>query len=300
MRTSFALLLLLPQAALASWPEDVTPSAMTEFEGTPQLDRQQVGRMYHQLIAEVGTMVANKPLLPAKTVGINGWEVGYHMQWVFNEAKDRCGGLIDGGAVPDDYCGVSPWQLAHQEEDHLPYQWIPTFMARKGLPFSSEIGFQAGWIGMSRTGVFGGYGRLALVEGYKPWPDLTLQVGYSGYVGNDEIEVGTMDLGVTLGTTAYTGKLAGVHHGSISPWANFMLLRVASSYHLDDETAQDVGAQTFQGGAVAASEGALKPMAIPQVAVGWQVTSQNLHARVGLSWAPSTIPTLNTGMGMTF
>ena len=295
-----ALLLLFPANAVAAWPEDVTPSAMTEYGGEAQLQSQELGKMYQQLIAEVGTMVANKPLLPAETVGFNGWEVGYHMQWVFNEARDRCGSLIDGSNVPNQYCDTSPWDLAHQKEDNLPYQWIPTFSARKGLPWSTEVGFQAGWVGMSNTGVFGGYGRIALIEGYKPWPDITLQAGYSGYVGNRELAVGTMDLGVTIGTTAYTGSLPGIHVGSISPWANFTLLRVSAGYKLDDDVAADIGAQTFRGGSAAVGTDSVAPMAIPQVAMGWQVTSQNLHARVGLSWAPSTIPTLNTGMGMTF
>lgn len=293
-----ALIALCPTAALAAWPEDVTPSAMTTFDGQAQLNSGNLGKMYSQLVAEVGTMVANKPLLPAETLGANGWEVGLTGDLAFNEARDRCGALYDGSATPNAYCGVSPWQLAHQEEEQLPYQWIPGFSARKGLPLSTEIGFNAGWIGMSNTGTFGGYGRVALVEGYKPWPDISLQVGYGGYVGNRELQVRTMDLGVTIGTTAYTGSLPGIHVGSISPWANFSLLRVTSKPVLDEDVADDIGAKAFMGGTT--EQGAVAPIALPRVAVGWQVTSQNLHARVGLAWTPQTIPTLSTGIGTTF
>jgi len=282
----FALALVVPGTANAQWPEDVTPSAMTEYDGEAILDAKYLGRNYRQLVAEVGTMVANKPILPAETVGVNGWEYGFYMQWVFNEAIDR-------GGDP------SPWSLAHQEEESLPYQWIPTFSARKGLPLSTEVGLSGGWVGMSNTGVFGGYGRVALVEGYKPWPDLTLQLGYSGYVGNSELEVGTMDLGVTLGSTYYTGALPGVHLATVSPWANFTMLRVSSASTLSEEEQLAIGAKQFQGGRRATKDAA-DPIAIPQAAIGWQITSQNFHARVGLSWAPETIPTLNTGMGMTF
>ncbi len=289
LRSSLPLVLFavgLPNSALAAWPEDVSPSSMAVQDGEVMLDSKLLAPHYEQLMAEVGTMVANPAILPAETLGQNGWDYAFTMQFVFNEAHDRGNEL-------------SPWNQAHQKEDQLPYQWIPTFSARKGLPLSTEVGMNAGWVGMSNQGVFGGYGRVALLEGYKPWPDLSLQLGYSGLVGNNELEVGTLDMGVTLGSTYYTGALPGVHMAAVSPWASFSMLRVSAASKLDDDTQTSIGAQDFVGKG-RATDGALSPIAIPQVALGWQIVSQNIHARVGLSWAPQTIPTLNTGMGFTF
>lgn len=282
----FLLAAVLPGSAWAAWPEDVTPSAMTVHNGEAQLDSTALGETYEQLMAEVGTMVANPAILPAETLGQNGWDYSFAMQFVFNEARDRKN--VD-----------SPWLQAHQKEDQLPYQWIPTFSVRKGLPLSTEVGFNGGWVGMSSQGVFGGYGRVAVLEGYKPWPDVSLQLGYSGLVGNNEIEVGTLDMGVTLGSTYYTGSLPGVHMAAVSPWVNFSMLRVSAASKLSDDLKSDIGAQDFASGK-RATEGALAPIAIPQVAMGWQIVSQNIHTRLGLSWAPNTIPTLTTGMGFTF
>jgi hypothetical protein len=274
------------------WPEDVTPSAMLVYEDEVQLQPDVLGLQYEQLIKEVGTMVSNKAILPAETVGAYGWEFDFRMNWVFNEAINRVDAR--GNTIP------SPWDMAHQKEDSLPYQWIPSFGARKGLPWSTEVGASAGWIGMSNTAMVTAYGRVALIEGYKPWPDVTLQMGYGGYVGNSELEVGAFDMGVTLGSTYYTGRIAGAHNAQVSPWANFTMLRVSSASKLDASTQNALGAKYYKSGRTAASAGAVPPMAIPRVAAGWQITSQNMHARVGLSWAPDTIPTLNTGMGMTF
>ena len=281
----FLLALALPSSAWAVWPEDVTPSAMQIQGGELLLDSAVLGESYEQLMAEVGTMVANPAILPAETLGQNGWDYSIAVQFVFNEARDR---------KNED----SPWLQAHQKEDQLPYQWIPTFSVRKGLPLSTEVGSNGGWVGMSNQGVFGGYGRVAVLEGYKPWPDVSLQLGYSGLVGNNEIEVGTLDMGVTLGSTYYTGSLPGVHMAAVSPWVNFSMLRVSAASKLSDDVKSDIGAQDF---ANANRElDAPPPIAIPQVAVGWQIVSQNVHTRLGLSWAPDTIPTLNTSMGFTF
>jgi len=287
MHRLLPLALLCPLTAHAVWPEDVTPSSMLVHDGQAQLNSANLGVQYEQLVKEVGTMVGNQAMLPAETVGAYGWEFDFRMNWVFNEAIDR-------GNDP------SPWLMAHQEEDALPYQWIPGFGARKGLPWSTEVGATAGWIGMSNTAMVTAFGRVALIEGYKPWPDVTLQIGYGGYVGNPEMEVGAFDLGVTLGSTYYTGRISGAHNGQVSPWANFTVLRVSSASKLDQATQLALGAKHYQGGRAASTSGALPPLVVPRVAVGWQVTSQNLHARVGLSWAWDTIPVLNTGMGMSF
>lgn len=291
-RTLFVAILLTPMQALGAYPEDVTPSEMVDFLGEPVQDAKLLGKEYEQLIKELGTVVANKPMSPAETLGEAGWDFGYYMQFVFNEARDR-------GGDP------SPWERSHQETNPLPYQWIPTFAARKGLPLSSEVGFNVGWIGMSNTGVVGGFGRLGLVEGYKPWPDVSVNIGYSGYIGNEELELGVLDMGVTLGSTWATGNIVGVNSAQISPWANFTTLRIKSAPNLptDEDGRCDIcdaiGATTYKGGKIQ-EEGTVAPLVVPQANIGFQIVSKNIHTRVSIAWAPSTIPSLNTGMGMTF
>jgi hypothetical protein len=277
------LVALLASAALAAWPEDPSLSNMLEHDGVKVVDTALLSEDYQSFVAELGTAIANKQILPASTTGTYGFEFAMHNTFVFVDAADR-------------ESEISPWDRAVPDEDSEPYLFIPTFSARKGLPLSTEIGGSIGWVGMTRTGLASVYGRVAIVEGYKPIPDLTLHIGYSGYIGNDELELGVMDMGVTLGTQIAVGSAPGMNTGRFEPFANFTVLRVTASPTVDDRVLESVGAVTFRKRDI----DALPPIAIPQVAAGFQITNGNVHFRLAGSWAWSTLPTGTVGMGFTF
>jgi hypothetical protein len=283
-----ALLLLLgsvlPSTAHATWPEDVSPSNMTEFGGVLVVDTELLSESYRQLVMELGSMVANKPTMPAETVGVHGFAFDVGTTFMMTEARDR-------GGEP------SPWDRAHGDESAAAYHVIPTMSARKGLPLSTDVGMTAGWIGGSSQGYLSGYGRVAIFEGYRPLPDVSLQAGYGGYIGNDELDVSTLDLGVTVGTTAPIGHLPGINTGQISPWANFTTMRVSANPNLDEDTALAIGAIRYQR---SKTEEFQAPIVVPRFGGGVQVTSSNVHLRISASWAPATIPELSTGVGFTF
>ncbi|MEZ4318709.1 MAG: hypothetical protein R3F61_14440 [Myxococcota bacterium] len=277
------LVALLASGALAAWPEDPSISNMVEHDGVKVVDPAVLSADYESLVAELGTAVANKQVLPASTTGTYGFEFALSNTLVFVDAIERDS-------------EISPWDRAVADEDSEPYLFIPTFSARKGLPLSTEIGGSIGWIGLTRTGVASVFGRVALVEGYKPLPDLTLHVGYSGYIGNDEIELGVMDMGVTLGSQFAVGSSPGMNTGRLEPFVNFTMLRVSASPTVDTRTLETVGAATYRRG----DPNALKPIALPQVAAGLQITNGNVHFRLAASWAWQTLPTGTVGMGFTF
>ncbi|MCB9674210.1 MAG: hypothetical protein H6737_03785 [Alphaproteobacteria bacterium] len=277
------MLALLLATAQAAWPEDPSLSNMVEHDGVKVVDSALLSASYEELVAELGTAVANKQILPASTTGTYGFEFAIHNTFVFTDAKERDS-------------EISPWDRAVPSEDAEPYLFIPTFSARKGLPLSTEIGGSIGWIGLTRTGLASVYGRVAVVEGYKPIPDLTLQIGYSGYIGNDELELGVMDMGVTLGSQFAVGSSPGMNTGRFEPFANFSLLRVSAAPTVDTRVIETVGAATYRRG----KPDALPPIAIPQVAAGFQITNGNVHFRLAGSWAWSTLPTATAGMGFTF
>lgn len=278
-------LLLLPDAQ-AGWPEDVAPSTMDELGGVREFDRDLLRDSWTQLVKELGTMVANKPVNPTATTGIYGWEVSMYTQFVMTEGRDR-------GDDP------SPWMRVHPEEDPQPWHVVPTLGVRKGLPLSTEVGANVGWIGRTRTGTVGGYARVAILENTQPWPDITLQAGYAGYIGNEELQLGVLDLGVSMGTTWFTGMMPGAHNAAVSPWVSFSSLRVHANPTLDDDTLDRVGAVGFRK-ARSPEDDALAPLILPQIGGGIQIVSRNVHARIAATWAPATIPTLSTGMGVTF
>jgi hypothetical protein len=283
------LLLLSAPTARAAWPEDVDLASMLDQDGEAVVDREVLGQSFRQLVTELGTMVSNKPTTPADTLGIYGFDVDLSSQFVLTEARDRKG-------------EPSPWARAHRDENSAPYHLLPTFSVRKGLPMSTEVGGSIGWIGGSSSGFAGGWARAALFEGYKPLPDLSFKVGYSGYVGNDDLDCGVLDLSVTLGTTSAVGALPGINTAQISPWATFTTLRVSANPTLDPVVENDIGALRYARTRPGEEEEdtTAPPIAVPVFGGGVQFTAASAHLKVAASWAPATVPTVSTGFGFTF
>lgn len=278
-------LLALSSSARAAWPEDIDLYSMLDEDGESVLDREVLGRSYRQLVMELGTMVANKPTTPADTVGAYGFDVDFSTQFALTEAHDRAG-------------EPSPWTRAHRDERAAPYHVVPTLTIRKGLPLSTEVGASLGWIGGSSTGTFGGFARVAVFEGYKPIPDVSLKLGYAGFIGSDQLDCGVLDLSVTLGSTYAIGRIPGINTGEVSPWLTFTTLRVSANATIDDAVENDIGALRYSRTPKEDDDEA--PIAIPQAGAGVQFVSGNAHVRVGAAWAPATIPTLSTSFGFTF
>jgi hypothetical protein len=284
MTASVLWLMMMPDAT-AAFPATVQPSGMSDQGGEVVLDPELLGDSWRGLVKELGTAVANQPITPAASLGLYGWEVSASSQFWFIQAKERDGEL-------------SPWDRAWADEDPPEYLVVPTIGIRKGLPLSTEAGFNVGWVAGSSTGIVQGYGRLAVLEAYRPAPDLSVQVGYSGYIGNDEVELGVLDLGITLGTTALTGTIPGVNSAEISPWVNVSTLRISASPRgIDPDVLDDIGAVPFRRGV---EEDLEAPLVLPRLGAGIQVVAQNVHVRMVVTWSPSTIPVASAGMGFTF
>lgn len=279
--------LLLSAPAWASWPEDVDLYSMTEQEGVPQVDTEILGESYRQLVMELGTMVSNKPVTPADTLGSDGFDVDVSTQFVLTEARDRLG-------------EPSPWMRAHADEASAPYHLIPTVGVRKGLPMSTEIGGSMGWIGGSSTGVVGGFARVAILEGAQPLPDVSLKIGYSGYVGNDQLDCGALDLSATIGTTRPVGRLPGVNSGQISPWFTFTTLRVSANATIDEDVEDRIGAIRYAKKTEEGEENQAAAIPLPMFGGGVQFVSGGAHLRLAVSWAPATVPVVVSGFGFTF
>lgn len=281
-------LFLAVTTAHAQWTEDVSLSGMTEHGGVTVVDTDLLGLVYRQLVGEIGAFTANKPVHPAKTLGQYGWEFGVDNTIAITTTWASSG-------------QVSPWARAAEDETPQTFHWIPAVHARKGLPMSTEVGFNAGWVGETRQGIVGGFGRVGVLNGYRPAPDITLQLGYSGYIGNDELEVGVLDLGATIGTTVGMGGVPGVRHGQFMPWFTFSSNRITASPVLDEGVAADIGAVPFGGKRKAAADEDVQPAIIqPTIGGGFQVVSGNIHFRASAAWSWDSIPTISTGAGFTF
>ena len=226
MRCAPALVLLLaaPQTALAAFPERLSVLAMEDFDGarTESFEGDDyVAAGWKQVVLELGSTVSNKPVAPARTLG----PAGFHVD-VGTTFAHLPGRWLD-GSTPDG------WELMDPDEEAPALLYVPTVHVRKGLPASLEVGANFGWLGSTETGIVGGYGRIGLLEGYPKFPDVSLQAGYSAYIGNDEFELGAMDFLANIGYTLPFGPVEGIHTARFSPFVSFGLTRIHATPRVD-------------------------------------------------------------------
>ena len=66
---------LTPTAAQAAWPDDVSLSALATTNGQPVTNPAASRQAYETVVRELGTAIANKPMAPANTLGLSGFDV---------------------------------------------------------------------------------------------------------------------------------------------------------------------------------------------------------------------------------
>jgi hypothetical protein len=288
MRRLAFVALLMSTSAEAAWPEDVSISSMTSYEGITIVDRDALSTSYTQLIRELGVAVGTRSVLPADTLGIRNFEIVADTTVSFNSPK---------GTSAD----PSPWQRAHTDNDPGAVLYAPGFTMRKGLGFSTEIGVSARWLGNTRQAVVHAFVRAAVVEGYKPWPDVNLHLGYSGYIGNDELELGVFEAGITLGSKFAFGSINGPRTAKISPFVDVTMLSITATPRVDDEVVSSIGATTFgkRGGDadLAPVSGAL---VVGQFSGGFQLIAGQVSFRVSGGWTSGTMPFVASSLGFTY
>ncbi len=268
--------------ALAAYAvnDDLTVSGMVDHGG--QRVTVDMSDDYQQLIRELGTMVSNKPLYPTKTLGASGFDLSFSNTFAFISQTGADG-------------GPGPWQRADVDEDIAnSYLFVPQVSARKGLPLSMELGASGGWIGVSHQGVFGGWGRIGLIEGYKPYPDISLHFGYAGFVGNDEIELGAADAGVTFGSGFAFGSFPGINNAVFQPLLDASIVRIAAYPSISDSVAQATGALPI---GASRHDNSLPAIWQPQFSGGFQLVNGTVLFRAIGSYAPGSIASLTLGMG---
>ncbi len=287
MRT-FTLALFWSGTAFAGDFDDITVSQLGTWDGQAVTDTTVTGEAYAEVVKSLGVAIANKALLPAETLGVTGFDVSLTNNATFIRAFDA-----------DD---PTAWQRVSTDGDPTRVIWVPSLGVRKGLPFSLEVGGNVGYLAFSRQTVVGGYGRWALIEGYRSFaPDLAVQVGYTRYVGNDELQMGVMDASATIGYTLGISQLAGINHGTFSPFLGVGLNRINASLRLSDFDQDALGVHSLPcyenaDGVEVCDEG-YSPLAL---SLGFQVQSNDLYARLGGAWTPGTLPTTSFALGISY
>ncbi len=290
------VLFALPTSAWAASPNRLSVWAMGDYDGarTEAIGGEDyVATGWSEVALELGSTISNKPAAPARTLGAAGFHVGLVTTFAH----------LPGRWVNSDY--PDGWELMAQDEDPMPLLFVPTVQIRKGLPGSFEVGANFGWIGMSETGVVGAYGRVALVEGYKILPDVSLQAGYSAYVGNDEFELGAMDFSANVGYSLPFGPVAGIHTAKFSPFINLGLTRIHAAPRVDlvgsrleDRVTELTGFETATTDPDAAQFNAT--YAPFSFAGGFEVQSGEFTFDLTSGYAVGGAVTFNLGLGFTY
>ena len=283
------LLTLVATAFGAAWPDDVDLTQLGYYNDDPVLDPSQNTEDYRTVVQELGVAIANKPIQPAETLGINGFEVGVATTIAFHSNKAPEFGL------------PSPWDRVDVDGDARNALWIPWLMVRKGLPLSTEVGVNMGWLGFSRQTVFGGYGRVAPLEGYRQAPDVAFQLGYAGYVGNDQLELGAMDWSGTLSYSLPFGSLLGINSASFSPFIGAGQVILHAEPRLDGDLAQALGVTSVSGFKnTDAYDVTDDDWRRPRIHGGFRIVSRTFHFKLASTWTPQVMPEVHVGMGATF
>ncbi|MBN1336596.1 MAG: hypothetical protein JXB39_11615 [Deltaproteobacteria bacterium] len=282
---TLALLLVLTPGVAVAASHDVTLSRLGEWSDWP-LYPTDVTDAYTVVVNELGLAIANKPVAPAETLGIYGFDLGVSSTVAFISSHD------DSAGQP------GPWSRVDPAGDPAAVLWIPWVHVRKGLPLSLEVGANAGYLAFTHQTAVGGYGRWGLVEGYAPIPDLAIQVGYAGYVGNDELELGVMDLSATVGYTVPFGSIVGIHQARFSPFLGVGSHRIHAAPRLGAERQASLGVSEVSG----FQRSKVYDPAFEHTTVdgGFCIWSSDFQLRLAATWTPGSLVTLTGGLGFAY
>ena len=207
---------------------NLDPSSMGNWSGKDYTAQDQIQQGFNIVSKQLGMAIANHPHAPS-SMGIHGFEMSLENNIAFIDAKD----YLDGSP--------SPWNLAFSDEDAPQSLWLPTVNVTKGLPLSFEVGLRTGVIPHDTGSLFGSYLRFSPVEGYHKAPDITVQVGYSGYIGNSEMAVGTMDTSIAIGKSIPFGPLTGVNSSVMRPYIAAGMYKMRVDPRLTEKETESLG-----------------------------------------------------------
>jgi len=278
--------LLMSNSALAGYPDDVSLSQLESWNGEAFTDSSTLGFAYSAVVKQLAVGIANKPLTPAETLGVHGFDVAFTSGITFIDAHS------------DESSEPAPWQRVHPEGDPTRVMWVPGLTARKGLPFSLEMGANLGYIAFSNQTVFGAYGRWAFLEGYRDFPDVSAQLGYSGYIGNDELDLGVMDASMSVGYTVPFGHLAGISSATISPYIGAGVMVITASPILSESAMNDLGIAPVSG--FPKSENNAEGYVPPALHAGFRLLSGDVQFSLATTIALRVAVTMDGAIGFVF
>ncbi len=280
-----AALLLTSGPAAAAFPQDVTLSQLDTYKGVSFTNYTDISAAWHQVARDIGTGIANQPV-GASTLGLDGFDVGLGTRLTF----------VDGHRYQG---GPTAWERVREGNQGSGALFMPGVHLRKGLPLSFEIGGQLSWLGFTRQGVVGFYGRFAPLESFDKAPEVALQVGRSGYIGNDELSVSTNDAHLVVGKTVAFASTRGARTSTVHPFVGFGMNWIKATPRLPAERLEDleIGALGPSKKDTATYDPDMRQMV---ATAGVRIVSGDVGLRVNASLPFASVPSLETSFGYVF
>ena len=181
---------------------------------------------YQALTSELVFALAPRPLAPAETLGISGFE--FSLVSTTADINDSADYWIGQPGTPV-FEGVLP---SHGGRGVPKAFWVPTIHLRKGLPMSSELGVNAAYLAWSEMTMLGIDGKIALHESYFRWvPAVALRGSVGRLFGSSDLDIVSFETDLVASLPFGVGGMV-----QLTPYAGFGLLWAHVNSQVLDET----------------------------------------------------------------
>jgi hypothetical protein len=273
-------------SAQAVAADDIVLSQIDTWRGQPVKNAAEASKDYEIVLRQLAAAISNAPVSPAETLGLNGFDVAFSNTWAFLSAS--------GGGIND----PAPWERVHPDHDPNHVMWRPGVSVRKGLPLSLEVGANWSSVAFTNQSALGGFARWSIFEGYQNAPDVSMQVGYAGYIGNDELELGALDGSMSIGHTFPLGYLIDINQADIAPFGGVGFMKLNASPRLSAAEQEQLGIGAVSG---MTSKDSYKPgFSLFTSHLGVRIRSGDFHITTSAAIVARAGPTINMAIGMTY
>ncbi len=220
--------LVAPAAALAN-PYDISLRGLGRPAPGASLQDPAVLR-YHALSSELALALAPRPLAPAETLGMSGFEFSFVNTLAGISAdkpwwQGQPGEPVIEGALP-----------AHGSRSVPNDLWVPSAHLRKGLPMSTEIGINGAYLAYSDMFFAGAEAKIALHESYFRYaPAVTFRTAFGRLFGSSDLDMFTFEAD---GITSLAFGVGGM--AQLTPYLGYGVMFAHVNSQVLDETPYEV------------------------------------------------------------
>lgn len=172
---------------------------------------------FRELASEYGYAIAPPLLAPAETLGYAGFYLALEgFLTVINSSDDS----------------NNVWVRGTEDQNPDDVLFVSSIHARKGLPFSFELGTSLSYVASTEQVLLGADVRWTLLEGYREgwqgyFPDIAFRASVNRLMGEDELDMTVIGSDVSLSRPwAISGMM------TITPYVGYQWLRIIADNSL--------------------------------------------------------------------